>query len=69
MPKGPFPPSQFVPTAWSTATEKAALRDDTEFLVHPLPEAKTLKLLRRSMGRTMADSQPHPNDVRQGEQR
>ena len=54
-----------------------ALRDRTEFLVYLLPEAETLKLLRRSMGRTVADaywqrmaaSQPHPNDVPQGEQR
>ena len=54
-----------------------ALRDRTEFLVYLLPEAETLELLRRSMGRTvadaywqrMADSQPHPNDLPQGEQR
>lgn len=33
-----------------------ALRDDTEFLVYLLPEAETLELLRRSMGRTVADA-------------
>ena len=54
-----------------------ALRDRTEFLVYLLPETETLELLRRSMGRTVADaywqrmaeSQSHPNDVPQGEQR
>lgn len=54
-----------------------ALRDRTEFLVYLLPEPETFELLRRSMGRTvadaywqrMADSQPNPNDVPQGEQR
>lgn len=54
-----------------------ALRDRTEFLVYFLPEAQTPELLRRSMDRTaanacwqrMGDSQPHPNDVPQGEQR
>jgi hypothetical protein len=54
-----------------------ALRDGTEFLAYLLPEAETLELLRRSLGRPvadaswqrMADSQPHPNDVPQGEQR
>jgi hypothetical protein len=53
-----------------------ALRDRAEFLVYLLPEAETLELLRRSMGRVVADaywqrmahSQPHPNDVPQGEQ-
>jgi len=54
-----------------------SLRDGAEFLVYLLPEAETLELLRRSMGKTVADtywqrmavSQPHPNDVPQGEQR
>ena len=53
-----------------------ALRDGTEFLVYLLSEAETLELLRRSMGRIVADSywqrmahsQSHPNDVPQGEQ-
>jgi hypothetical protein len=54
-----------------------ALRDRTEFMVYLLPEAETLELLRRSMGKTVADaywqrmanSQPHTNDVPQGEHR
>ncbi len=54
-----------------------ALRDRAELLVYLLPKAETLELLRRSMGRIVADSywqrmthsQPHPNDVPQGEQR
>lgn len=48
-----------------------ALRDRTEFLVYLLPEVETLELLRRSMGKTVADaywqrmanSQPQPNNV------
>jgi len=53
-----------------------ALRDGTEFLAYVLPEAKTLELLRRSMGQVIADhywnrlrdSKPHPDDVHEGEQ-
>jgi hypothetical protein len=53
-----------------------ALRDRHEFFAFVLGEPETLELLRRSMGRFIADhyweqmlhSQPHPNDVQQGEQ-
>lgn len=49
----------------------------TEFLVYLLPDPETLELLRRSMGRTvadvywqrMSDFQPQHNDVLQGNQR
>ena len=54
-----------------------ALRDGKEFVVHLLPEAETLLLLRSSMGKpvadcwwqTMATSQPHPNDTPEGDMR
>lgn len=54
-----------------------ALRDGTEFLVHLLPEAETLTLLRSSMGKIVADcwwqrmaaSQPQHNDTPEGELR
>jgi hypothetical protein len=53
-----------------------ALRDRHEFFAFVLSESETLELLRRSMGRSVADhywermlhSRPHPNDVPQGEQ-
>lgn len=46
-------------------------RDGVEFVVHLLPEAETLLLLRWSMGKDIADywwqrmaaSQPHPHDT------
>jgi hypothetical protein len=52
-----------------------ALRDRHEFLAFVLGESETLELLRRSMGRLIADhywkrmlqSKPHPNDVPEGE--
>ncbi len=52
-----------------------ALRDRHESLVFVLDELETLELLRRSMDRAVADhywermlrSQPHPDDVSQGE--
>ena len=54
-----------------------ALRDRHEFFAYVLDEAETLDLLRRSMGRCIADhywqrllqSKPHPNDVQEGDQR
>lgn len=54
-----------------------ALRDGTEFVVHLLPEAETLTLVRSSMGQSIADcwwqrmaaSQPHPNDTPEGDMR
>jgi hypothetical protein len=54
-----------------------ALRDGREFVVHLLPEAETLLLLRSSMGKpvadrwwqTMAASQPDPNDTPEGDMR
>jgi hypothetical protein len=72
-----FPAGQGRPLIDGDHRAARALRDGTEFLVYLLPEAETLKLLRRSMSRTiadaywqcMSDSQPHPNDVSQGEQR
>jgi hypothetical protein len=53
-----------------------ALRDRHEFLAFVLGELETLELLRRSVGRSIADhywermfrSKPHPNDVQEGEQ-
>jgi len=53
-----------------------ALRDRHEFFAFVLGESETLELLRRSMGRSIADyywermlqSKPHPNDVPEGEQ-
>jgi hypothetical protein len=52
-----------------------ALRDRHEFIAFVLDESETLALLRRSMDRSVADhywermlqSQPHPDDVSQGE--
>jgi hypothetical protein len=52
-----------------------ALRDRHEFFAFVLGESETLELLRRSMGRSIADhawermlqSKPHPNDVPEGE--
>jgi hypothetical protein len=53
-----------------------ALRKRYDFFAFVLDETETLELLRRSMGRSIADrcwermlhSKPHPNDVREGEQ-
>lgn len=53
-----------------------ALAEEKEFLVYILTERETLELLRRSMGRAIADhywkrmaaSKPDPNDVHEGEQ-
>ena len=53
-----------------------ALRDRHEFFAFVLGESETLELLRRSMGRSIADhywkrmlhSKPHPGDVQEGEQ-
>lgn len=53
-----------------------ALRDGTEFRVYLLPELESLELLRRSMGRAVADDrwrrllnlEPQPNDERKGEE-
>ena len=53
-----------------------ALRDGTEFLAYLLPEAESLELLRRSMGRAAADDrwlrllslEPQPKDEREGEE-
>jgi hypothetical protein len=53
-----------------------ALRDGTEFLAYLLPEAESLELLRRSMGRAAADDrwcrllklEPRPKDEREGEE-
>ena len=52
-----------------------ALRDGIEFVVHLLPEAETLLLLRFSMAKDMADhwwrrlaaSQPHPHNILEGD--
>jgi hypothetical protein len=52
-----------------------ALRDGTDFLAYLLPEAESLELLRRSMGRAAADDrwhrllhlEPQPKDEREGE--
>ncbi len=52
-----------------------ALRDGIEFMVHLLPEAETILLLRSSMGKDVADywwqrmaaSQPHPHDTPEGD--
>lgn len=52
-----------------------ALRDRHEFFAFVLSESETLELLRRSVGRSIADhywermlqSKPHPNDVPEGE--
>ena len=53
-----------------------ALRDGTEFLAYLLPEAESLELLRRSMGRAAAadccrrllNLEPQPKDEREGEE-
>jgi hypothetical protein len=52
-----------------------ALRDGSEFFVFILSERETLELLRRSMGRFLADyywnrmldSMPHPDDAQRGD--
>jgi hypothetical protein len=52
-----------------------ALRDGSEFFVFVLSERETLELLRRSMGRFLADyywnrmldSMPHPDDAQRGD--
>jgi hypothetical protein len=52
-----------------------ALRDRHDFFAFVLSESETLELLRRSIGRSIADhywermlqSKPHPNDVSEGE--
>lgn len=72
-----FPASLGRPLIDGNHRAARALRDQTEFLAYLLPEAETLALLRRSMGGVVADacwqrmaqSQPNPNDVPEGEQR
>jgi hypothetical protein len=78
MSKGPFHPHEFVPTQCATAADKADFGNTVlHFFVNRLCfHLEAMKLLRRSMGTSVADhfwermaaSKPHPDDVSQGEQ-